>query len=83
LSAGETLNLTVLPAFTLTGSPVRGLSALRAFVLATRKVPKPGREAARGFQLFDDGIYEVTSRSIRRDTSQLSRVLQNGGNEAF
>src|ERR1700742_4494979 len=43
LSDGDTLNLTVLPAFTLTGSPVRGLSALRAFVLATRNVPKLGR----------------------------------------
>src|ERR1700712_2852417 len=39
---GETLNRTVLPALTLMDSPVRGLSALRAFVLRTVKVPKPG-----------------------------------------
>ena len=43
LSVGDTLNLTVFPAFTFTGSPVRGLRALRAFVLATRNVPKLGR----------------------------------------
>jgi hypothetical protein len=39
---GEALNRTVLPALTLMDSPVRGLSALRAFVLRTVKVPKPG-----------------------------------------
>jgi hypothetical protein len=39
---GEALNRTVLPALILMDSPVRGLSALRAFVLRTVKVPKPG-----------------------------------------
>ena len=37
------LKRTVWPAFPLTGSPVLGLSALRAMVLATRKVPNEGR----------------------------------------
>ena len=39
---GEALNRTVFPAFTLTGSPVRGFSAFRAFILCTVKVPNPG-----------------------------------------
>ena len=37
---GDALKRTVLPAFTLIGSPVRGFSALRALVLRTVKVPK-------------------------------------------
>ena len=39
---GDALNWTVFPAFTLTGSPVRGFSAFRAFILRTVKVPNPG-----------------------------------------
>ena len=42
LRFGDALKRTVLPAFTLTGSPVRGFSALRALVLRTVKVPKLG-----------------------------------------
>src|ERR1700685_552506 len=42
-SDGEALKRTVLPAFTLIDSPVRGLSPLRALVLRTVKVPKLGR----------------------------------------
>src|SRR6185437_14072779 len=42
-SDGEALKRTVLPAFTLIDSPVRGLRPLRAFVLRTVKVPKLGR----------------------------------------
>lgn len=37
---GLALKRTVLPALTLTGSPVRGLSALRALVFLTVNVPK-------------------------------------------
>jgi hypothetical protein len=40
---GDALNRTVLWAFTLMGSPVRGLRALRAFILRTVKVPKLGK----------------------------------------
>jgi len=39
---GDALNRTVFPAFTLTGSPVRGFSAFRAFILRTVNVPNPG-----------------------------------------
>src|SRR5437764_2025927 len=42
LSVGDALKRTVLPAFTLIDSPVRGLRPLRAFVLRTIKVPKLG-----------------------------------------
>src|ERR1700729_453202 len=42
-SVGEALKRTVLPAFTLIDSPVRGLRPLRALVLRTMKVPKLGR----------------------------------------
>src|ERR1700734_1499429 len=42
-SVGEALKRTVLPAFTLIDSPVRGLSPLRALVLRTVKVPKLGK----------------------------------------
>ena len=37
------MNLTVLRAFTLMGSPVRGLRAFPAFILRTVKVPKLGK----------------------------------------
>jgi hypothetical protein len=39
---GEALKRTVLLAFTLIGSPVRGLRAVRALRFATVTVPKPG-----------------------------------------
>ena len=39
---GEALKRTVLPAFTLISSPVRGFTPLRALVLRTVKVPKLG-----------------------------------------
>ncbi len=42
LRFGLALNRTVLPAFTFTGSPVRGFIALRALVLRTVNVPKDG-----------------------------------------
>src|SRR5471030_326650 len=41
-SVGEALKRTVLPAFTLIDSPVRGLSPFRAFVFLTVNVPKLG-----------------------------------------
>ena len=40
---GDALNRTVLRAFTLMGSPVRGLRALPAFILRTVKVTKLGK----------------------------------------
>ena len=39
---GDALKRTVLPAFTLIGSPVRGFTPLRALVFLTVKVPKLG-----------------------------------------
>ena len=42
-NAGDALKRTVLPAFTLIGSPVPGLRAVQALVFVTRKLPKPGR----------------------------------------
>jgi hypothetical protein len=42
-STGEALNRTVFPAFTRIGSPVRGLTPLRALVRRTENVPKPGK----------------------------------------
>src|SRR6202051_3107639 len=42
-SVGEALKRTVLPAFTLMDSPVRGLRPFRAFVFRTVNVPKLGR----------------------------------------
>ena len=41
-SVGDALKRTVLPAFTLTSSPVRGFRPLRAFSFFTVNVPKLG-----------------------------------------
>src|SRR6195952_5833093 len=56
---GEALKRTVFPAFTLIDSPVRGLSALRALVLRTVKVPKLGSVN------FPDFFISLTMASIR------------------
>ena len=59
---GLALKRTVLPAFTLTGSPVRGFRALRALVFFTVKVPNEGRVKPPSF------LSSRTMASIRRRT---------------
>jgi hypothetical protein len=60
------LKRTVLPALTLIDSPVRGLSALRAFVLRTVKVPKLGRVN------FPDFFISLTMASINSLVARLA-----------
>jgi hypothetical protein len=55
---------TVLPAFTLMDSPVRGFSPFRAFVLRTMKVPKLGK-VKRPFFFNSRTIASMTSVAAR------------------
>ena len=71
---GDALKRTVLPAFTLIGSPVRGLRPLRALVLRTMKVPKLGSvKLAVLLEFLDDGGHQVAGRAIRRRAGQAGR----------
>src|SRR3984885_14426452 len=65
-SVGEALKRTVLPAFTLIDSPVRGLSPLRALVLRTVKVPKLGKVN------FPSFFISLTIASIRSLVARLA-----------
>src|ERR1700690_3072075 len=65
-SVGEALKRTVLPAFTLIDSPVRGLSPFRAFVFLTVNVPKLGSV---NLPLF---FSSLTMASIRSPAARLA-----------
>jgi hypothetical protein len=75
---GDALNLTVLRAFTLMGSPVRGLRAFPAFILRTVKVPKLGKV---NFPVFFSSCLIACIRSpaarVAAAPRQLSRFLDN------
>src|ERR1700749_74353 len=68
LRDGEALKRTVLPAFTLIDSPVRGLRPLRALVLRTVKVPKLGRVNLPSF------FNALTTASINSPAVRLAAV---------
>ena len=70
-SVGDALNRTVLPAFTLIDSPVRGLSPLRALVLRTVKVPNPGKVNLPVF------LSSLTMASIRSPVARLAAAPVN------
>src|ERR1700684_303004 len=63
---GDALKRTVLPAFTLIDSPVRGLSPFRAFVFRTVNVPKLGSV---NLPLF---FSSLTMASIRSPAARLA-----------
>ncbi len=81
---GLALKRTVLPALTFTVSPVRGLSALRALVLWTVKVPKDGSvNPPLLLQFGDNGSDQVIGGLGGGNAGAVQRVLKNGGNEGF
>jgi hypothetical protein len=83
LNVGDTLNLTVLPAFTFTGSPVRGLRALR-FCLDDAERAKAGKgEAAGGFQLLDDRRDDISGGAVCGHCRRPGGFLQNCGQKGF
>src|ERR1700742_27511 len=67
-NVGEALKRTVLPAFTLIDSPVRGFRPLRALVLRTVKVPKLGRVNLPSF------FNALTTASINSPAVRLAAV---------
>jgi hypothetical protein len=73
------LNLTVLRAFTLMGSPVRGLRAFPAFILRTVKVPKLGKV---NFPVFFSSCL-IAGGAGGGGARQLSRLLDNRGDKGF
>ena len=83
-SDGDALKRTVLPAFTLIDSPVRGFSPLRALVFRTVKVPKLGSvNLPSFFKRLDDRVHQVAGGSIGGGTGQIGGVLEHLGDEGL
>jgi hypothetical protein len=78
------LNRTVFPALTFTGSPVRGLSPLRAFVFTTRNVPKLRRvKPPEVLSSLTIAANQIGGGALCGYASRSEGFLKNGGEKGF
>lgn len=81
---GLALKRTVLPALTLTGSPVRGLRALRALVFLTVNMPERRKcKTTIPFQFLHNCIHKISSSLICGHPCAIDRILDDRSNKSF